>query len=79
MLLSVSLRVLTVPDAAIMVTSVPLPQHTGALSELARVSPSSTSTTPVVPFLTVMVPSEQLPDTAYVPADVIVRPVPSTV
>lgn len=49
--------------AATMVTSLDLLQAMGAVSLLVRVRPSSTRVTPVVPFLTVMEPSAQLPET----------------
>ena len=62
--LALSVRLLTEPSAAMMVTSVDLLQVMGAVSALVRDRPFSTSVTPVVPFLMVMEPSAQVPVTA---------------
>ena len=62
LLASVSESVFTVPAAASMVTSVLLAQIIGAVVWEESVRPSSTRTTPVVPFCTFTLPSSQLPD-----------------
>ena len=62
--LALSVRLLTEPSAATMVTWVDLLQVMGAVSALVRAKPFSTSVTPVAPFFTVMEPSAQVPVTA---------------
>ena len=59
---SLSLSEFTEPSATSIVTSVDLLQETGAVSELSSSSPSRMSVTPVVPFFTSTLPSEQLPE-----------------
>ena len=59
---SVSAKVFTVPSAATIVTAVLLLQAIGAVVLPVSVRPSSTSVTPVVPFLTVTLPSAHVPD-----------------
>ena len=62
--LALSVRLLTEPSAAMMVTSVDLLQVMDAVSALVRDRPFSTSVTPVAPSLMVMEPSAQVPVTA---------------
>ena len=64
MFLALSVRLLTEPSAATMVTWVDLLQVMGAVSALVRAKPFSTSVTPVAPFFTEMEPSAQVPVTA---------------
>ena len=52
-----------VPLAATIVTSDDLPQVMGAVAALVRSRPSSTSVTPVVPFLILIEPSAHAPET----------------
>ena len=65
------------PEAATRFTSVDLLQAIGAVAALVSVKPFSTSVTPVVPFLTLIEPSEHEPETIYVPAPLMVSSVPS--
>ena len=58
----VSERVFSVPAAASIVTSLPLPQRMGALLSQVRIRPFSTSVTSRTPFSTFTRPSAQLPE-----------------
>ena len=67
LLSAVSERLFTVPSAAMTVTPEALLKQRGAVSLLESVSPSRTRYTPATCFLTVTLPSAQLPVRTYVP------------
>ena len=77
MLSAESLRVFTVPDAAIIVASLDLPHVIGAVSVAVSVNPLSTTVTPVTFFFILIDPFVHSPEKIYTPEPLIVSAVPS--